>query len=213
MSKDKILNKIALTETALLNRYLKSRGINPSFASKDQKVAHSKTNQFKAWMRDHSQDVVESLTTEPTPAHKRLATFKKSIHANKEIRTDGMHKQLHSEAVDKKDTITFDIPLLIRVLEFAREELKSDILLHKMVERLINIRGKGTLTMNQYGTIVKEEFSHLSEERIDEISKELANRYMYASFADRKRTDDKMFTLRDRQDTLGHNNRNKISKL
>ena len=37
------------------------------------------------------------------------------------------------EAVDKKDTVTFDIPLLIRVLEFAREDLKSDILLHKMV--------------------------------------------------------------------------------
>ena len=62
-----------------------------------------------------------------------------------------------SEAVDKKDTITFDIPLLIRVLEFAREDLKSDILLHKMVERLLNIRGKGILTMNEYGKIIKEE--------------------------------------------------------
>ena len=39
--------KANITETALLNRYLKSRGINPEFVSKDQKVAHSKTNQFK----------------------------------------------------------------------------------------------------------------------------------------------------------------------
>ena len=68
-----------------------------------------------------------------------------------------------SEAVDRKDTIIFDIPLLIRVLEFAREELKSDVLLHKMVERLISIRGKGTLTMNQYGKIVKEEAEALGE--------------------------------------------------
>jgi len=68
-----------------------------------------------------------------------------------------------SEAVDRKDTIVFDIPLLIRVLEFAREELKSDVLLHKMVERLISIRGKGTLTMNQYGKIVKEEAESLGE--------------------------------------------------
>lgn len=68
-----------------------------------------------------------------------------------------------SEAVDKKDTITFDIPLLIRVLEFAREDLKSDILLHKMVERLLNIRGKGTLTMNEYGKIIKEEAEALGE--------------------------------------------------
>jgi hypothetical protein len=68
-----------------------------------------------------------------------------------------------SEAVDRKDTIIFDIPLLIRVLEFAREELKSDVLLHKMVERLISIRGKGTLTMNQYGKIIKEEAESLGE--------------------------------------------------
>jgi hypothetical protein len=75
-----------------------------------------------------------------------------------------------AEAVDRKDTIIFDIPLLIRVLEFAREELKSDVLLHKMVERLISIRGKGTLTMNQYGKIVKEEVAEEEVEQIIEIT-------------------------------------------
>ena len=50
-------------------------------------------------------------------------------------------------------------------------------------------------------------------EQVDEISKELANRYMHSAFSDRKRTDDKMFALRDREDTLGHKNRNKITKL
>lgn len=72
-----------------------------------------------------------------------------------------------TEATDRKDTITFDIPLLIRVLEFTREDLKSDINLHKMVERLLNIRGKGTLTMNEYGKIVKEEYSE--EEEVEQI--------------------------------------------
>jgi len=75
-----------------------------------------------------------------------------------------------SEAVDRKDTITFDIPLLIRVLEFTREDLKSDINLHKMVERLLNIRGKGTLTMNEYGKIVKEEYAEEEVEQIVEIT-------------------------------------------
>jgi hypothetical protein len=74
------------------------------------------------------------------------------------------------EAVDRKDTITFDIPLLIRVLEFTREDLKSDINLHKMVERLLNIRGKGTLTMNEYGKIVKEEYTEEEVEQIVEIT-------------------------------------------
>ena len=75
-----------------------------------------------------------------------------------------------AEAVDKKDTITFDIPLLIRVLEFTREDLKSDINLHKMVERLLNIRGRGTLTMNEYGKIVKEEVAEEEVEQIIEIT-------------------------------------------
>lgn len=154
----------SLNETALLNRYLKSRGINPEFVNKDQKVAHSKTNQFKTWMAAHINDPVqEGMSQEHTPTEKRLHTLKRAMHFQKEIRVAGSTKKLHSEAVDKKDTITFDIPLLIRVLEFAREELKSDILLHKMVERLIAIRGKGTLTMNQYGRIVKEEAESLGE--------------------------------------------------
>ena len=54
---------------------------------------------------------------------------------------------------DKKDTVTFDIPLLIRTLELAREDLKSDADLHRVVERLINIRNRGALTMYDYNYI------------------------------------------------------------
>lgn len=72
-------------------------------------------------------------------------------------------KQYISEQVDKKDTITLDIPLLIRVLELAREDVKSDAELHKVVERLIDIRNKGTLTMDDYDFI-----AHLKESVLDE---------------------------------------------
>lgn len=66
---------------------------------------------------------------------------------------------------DQKDTITFDIPLLIRILEYAREDIKSDPELHKVVEKLIDIRDKGTLTMDDYDLIVK-----LKEEYIEEMA-------------------------------------------
>lgn len=59
------------------------------------------------------------------------------------------------ESADKKDTVTFDIPLLIRVLELTREDIKSDADLHHLVERLINIRNKGILTMDDYDRIAK----------------------------------------------------------
>jgi hypothetical protein len=60
---------------------------------------------------------------------------------------------------DKKDTVTLDIPLLIRALELAREDIKTDMDLHRVVERLIDIRNKGVLTMDDYNFIagIKEE--------------------------------------------------------
>ena len=59
----------------------------------------------------------------------------------------------HLTEADKKDTITFDIPLLIRVLELVREDIKTDMDLHRVVERLIDIRKRGVLTMDDYNYI------------------------------------------------------------
>ena len=110
--------KANISEDAALNTYLKSRGINPEFATKDQKVAHSKTGQFIKWKRDH---MLESIT----------------------------------EAIDKMDVVMFDIPLLIRMLEYAREDAKTDIDLHRVVEKLIHIRKKGVLTMKDYTFVTR----------------------------------------------------------
>ena len=110
--------KANIAEDAALNTYLKSRGINPEFATKDQKVAHSKTGQFIKWKRDH---MLESIT----------------------------------EAIDKMDVVMFDIPLLIRMLEYAREDAKTDMDLHKVVEKLIHIRKKGVLTMKDYTFVTR----------------------------------------------------------
>jgi hypothetical protein len=109
--------KYNISEDAVLNTFLKSRGLNPLHVSKDQKVAHSKMGEFLKWKKDH-------MFTRPV-----------------------------SEATDKKDTVTFDIPLLIRVLELTREDIKSDADLHRVVERLIQIRNKGVLTMADYRMI------------------------------------------------------------
>jgi hypothetical protein len=64
-------------------------------------------------------------------------------------------KEYLVERTDAKDTVTFDIPFLIRVLELTREKIKSDVDLHKMVERLIQIRKKGILTMQDYKLITR----------------------------------------------------------
>lgn len=148
--------KAGITEDAILNKFLKSRGINPQYVSKDQKVAHSKMGEFKKWKQDH----MFEQTTEPSPTMKRLKELKKSQKHQTPI-VKGV-----AEDVDKKDTVTFDIPLLIRVLELAREDIKSDMDLHRVVERLINMRDQGMLTMDDYDEIaqIKEDYAHILED-------------------------------------------------
>ena len=74
-------------------------------------------------------------------------------------------KQFVIEA-DKKDSIAFDIPLMIRVLELAREDIKSDMDLHRVVERLIDIRNRGVLTMDDYDFIANIKESYMKEDGI-----------------------------------------------
>lgn len=147
---------VEASEAELLAKYLNSRGINPKFATKEQKIAHSKSGQFQKWKRDHQHlELGESVTSKHTPTELRAHALKKAEHMHKEIKSDGIHKKLHSEEVDKEDVISMDIPLLIRMLEYAREDAKTDMDLHKVTEKLIRIRSKGTLTMADYEFVTK----------------------------------------------------------
>jgi len=54
-----------------------------------------------------------------------------------------------------EDKITLDVPLLIRIMEYAREDSKTDMDLHDVAERLIALSANGnTLTMSDYESIV-----------------------------------------------------------
>ena len=71
---------------------------------------------------------------------------------------DALLARLEKEAdraanIDKIDTVTMDVPLLIRVFELVREDVKTDMDLHNLVERLIALKEKGVLTMDDYETI------------------------------------------------------------
>jgi len=62
------------------------------------------------------------------------------------------------------DTITVDVPLFIRLLEYAREDAKTDMDLHKVTENILALSEEGnTLTMDQYDEIVKNEAKELQE--------------------------------------------------
>ena len=55
------------------------------------------------------------------------------------------------------DKITVDVPLFIRLLEYAREDAKTDMDLHKITENAVALSETGkTLTMAQYESIIKD---------------------------------------------------------
>lgn len=54
---------------------------------------------------------------------------------------------------DPQDHVTFDIPLLIRIFELVREDVKTDADLHKIVERILSMKNEGVLTMDHYEKI------------------------------------------------------------
>jgi hypothetical protein len=66
--------------------------------------------------------------------------------------------------MNPKDIITVDVPLFIRLLEYAREDAQTDIDLHDVTENIISLSASGKiLSMDDYSTIIG------SQENIDEI--------------------------------------------
>lgn len=60
-----------------------------------------------------------------------------------------------SDENDAIDTVSVDVPLLIRLLEYAKEDAKTDMDLHRVAERLISLnKKKSTLTMSDYNFLV-----------------------------------------------------------
>lgn len=64
--------------------------------------------------------------------------------------------KLKEDDIDQPDKVTLDIPLLTRILELAREDIKSDQELHKVITNIINIKNKDLLTMQDYDSIIKK---------------------------------------------------------
>ena len=57
-----------------------------------------------------------------------------------------------------EDTITVDVPLFIRLLEYAKEDAKTDMDLHVVAETIVELSKEGrVLSMEDYSKIVSKE--------------------------------------------------------
>jgi len=57
--------------------------------------------------------------------------------------------------MNPRDIITVDVPLFIRLLEYAREDAQTDMDLHDLTENIISLASSGkTLSMDDYSIII-----------------------------------------------------------
>lgn len=147
--------------TGLLMSYIKAKGLNPLSMDGNQKKSYSRSSEFRLFKNRHVKEISgmgergEDWNEASSPAQQAAIAIN--------MQKKGIKPKNMKEEADAKDTVCFDIPLLIRVLEFTREDMKTDIELHNMVERLINMRHDVPLTMEHYDAItgkLKESVSY-----------------------------------------------------
>ena len=63
-----------------------------------------------------------------------------------------------------EDKLILDVPLFIRMLEYAREDAKTDMDLHKVTENALLLSEKNKkLTMDDYDKIIKGKSNDITE--------------------------------------------------
>ncbi len=65
--------------------------------------------------------------------------------------------QLILEETNPEDKVTLDIPLFIRLLEYAREDAQADVDLHYLADNAVRLSAEGeTLNMDYYNQIINK---------------------------------------------------------
>ena len=137
--------------TGMLMTFIKAKGLNPLSMDGNQKNKYSRSSEFRVFKQKHRKESVNETSGMGERGDDWNEETGGSLPKKKVKKA---YKRLKEE-LDKADSVTMDIPLLIRVLEYAREDAKTDMDLHKVVENLIKMRDKGILSMDQYDAIVK----------------------------------------------------------
>ena len=82
--------------------------------------------------------------------------FMKVLHSELNMENSTTYNNIkEAKEEDAVDTITMDVPLFIRMLEYSREDAKEDMDLHDVTEKAIALgKERGILQMDDYNEII-----------------------------------------------------------
>lgn len=159
-------------KAAFLNR-LEKLGVSiDTFDIQDNKLDKTFTVEFKTpdAIRFVQKVISNSKGIDQTKTPKDVYTDKKANSGDSALK----------EVENPKDIIKLDVPLFIRLLEYAREDAKTDMDLHDVAEKVIAMSSKGqVLTMADYDSmmtdIIQEQFNPDDYEWEEEVDPKIIN--------------------------------------
>jgi len=94
--------------------------------------------------------------------------------------TETLSSKLNEE-FNPADKITLDVPLFIRLLEYAREDAKTDMDLHNVTEKAVSLSTEGKiLTMSDYNNIIdisKENMNEMLNPKLEKIANQIRAKF------------------------------------
>jgi hypothetical protein len=101
-------------------------------------------------------DFIRSLVLDIPVQARQEPSVSESMNIEQMINTQlEVEARKQEKSSDLTDSVTLDIPLMIRLFEYAREDAKTDMDLHNVAEKLIALSKEHTvLSMAQYDAIV-----------------------------------------------------------
>jgi len=147
-------HKVALPVQMAMQHYaepIENKPAKPSMLKQYMAEASAEQEQSvfaqKAELKSYAQMIAAKVMEDAIPGHNAGFTGGAG---------PGMQSYEPAESVEnEQDVVKLDIPLLIRLLEYAREDAQTDMDLHDITERLIKLSSTGNvLSMHEYNKIV-----------------------------------------------------------
>ena len=150
--REDVINALKTNRKSFVSRYGKdAEKVMYAIATKRAK------NETENMQKDKIKEMVKSALMKPMEGKKSDMDGDGDIDSKDYLlKRDAAIKKAMAvkEETNPMDVVAMDVPLLIRMMEFAREDAKADLDLHNIAEKAIALSGEGrTLTMSDYETI------------------------------------------------------------
>jgi hypothetical protein len=144
-------NEKTSSSPKLIDRYFKQveEEFSEGLAAKQEKVKHlAERASRQVGNYGHQSSFAKHVQQSKSPSDRIVQMAKSGAKVSN-------RNGYRVEETDPVDTVTLDIPLLLRIMEYSKEDAQDDMALHDVTQRLIELSKKvDVINMDHYDAIV-----------------------------------------------------------